>query len=176
MMQKDMLYDYQSYLPIPYALDEGSIEASMIVASKLVSKQAFKGLQKAGVVSCDGIVDTTKINKNFMHDVAVLASYHQKQVIDMLFWWEEETMRLKKLLGERKELESLIVCSSAEAMPTYAKLLDRVRKKIDARPSQRDHLMEIDEDDLMARAMSGGMMELQHARPPPDELPPAYSR
>lgn len=172
-IQKDLFYDYQSYRPVPYALDAGSIEAAMIVNRKAVSKQALKGLQKAGVVSLGGEVDTTKIDRHFRNHLAVLTSSRHKQVIDLLFWWEEETMRLKKLLSERVELEALLAESSAEAMPTYRQLLDRVNAKIKAKPSERKSVIENDEDELIVRVRSG-CLAAPHTSARHTEVLPAY--
>jgi len=186
-IQKDMFYHYQALQPVPFAMDERCLEAAQIVARVSHSKKAFKGLQKAGIISPQGILDTTRIDKKFTHHLASLPQQRQRQTVDLLFWWEEETNRLRKLLSERLELESMIAEASAEALPTYRLLRERVNGKIKAQPSQRNQVIEDDEDELMVRARAGSMADvsalLQHGARQQrralagydDELP-AYSR
>jgi hypothetical protein len=177
-----MLYDYQRYKTVPYLLDTGSIEAALIVSKTSASKDVYKGLVKAGVVSPQGVIDTTRIDRHFLNHLAILRASQQRQVIVTLFWWEEETLRLRKLLDERRELEILTAEASAEAMPEYRKLLQRVNGKILARPSERERIVEEDADDLMVRFMSGMLFapgtdarSRTNGMSPDDELP-GYSR
>jgi hypothetical protein len=178
-----MLYDYQRYKTIPYLVDEGFIKAAMIVSRTAASRDAYKGLLKAGVVTPEGVVDTTRIDRHFRNHVAILHATQQRQVIVALFWWEEETQRLRKLLAERRELETLTAESSAEALPQYRRLLERVNAKIMARPSERLQAVEEDADELMVRFMDGTLFAppaagsyAQARRTLHDEELPGYSR
>jgi hypothetical protein len=112
-----------------------------------------------------------------------LHATQQRQVIVALFWWEEETQRLRKLLAERRELETLTAESSAEALPQYRRLLERVNAKIMARPSERLQAVEEDADELMVRFMDGTLFAppaagsyAQARRTLHDEELPGYSR
>jgi hypothetical protein len=170
-----MLYDYQRYKTIPYLIDEGFVKAALIVNRTAASRDAFKGLLKAGVVTPEGNIDTTKIDRHFRNHVATLHATQQRQVIVALFWWEEETQRLRKLLAERRELEILTAEATAEAMPEYGKLLERVNGKIMARPSERVREVEEDGDELMVR-FGEGRLFAQARRVVGDEELPGYSR
>jgi hypothetical protein len=171
-----MLYDYQRYKIIPYLIDEGFVKAALIVNRTAASRDAFKGLLKAGVVTPEGNIDTTRIDRHFRNHVATLHATQQRQVIVALFWWEEETQRLRKLLAERRELETLTAEATAEAMPEYCKLLERVNAKIMARPSERVREVEEDGDELMVRFEEGRLFAQQARRVMGDEELPGYSR
>lgn len=70
----------------------------------------------------------------------------QKQVVDLVFWWDEEGRRLGKLLGEKEELVVLRDGAEGQERERVQLLLDRVVGKINTRPSQRDEVLEGDGD------------------------------
>ena len=154
MPQKDMFFSHHINQSDPCALCPTSLWASAIIDHKTVSGDIFKKLQKIGVVSQQGIVDTTKIDAKFTHHLAKIPAYQQKQVIDLLFWWEEECGRFRKLQGEEAELTALIR-DYANDRDVYSRMLNRVRNKKKTVPSQRNEAVERDEDEEMVRFRSG---------------------
>lgn len=91
----------------------------------------------------------------------------QKQVIDLVFWWDEEGRRLGKLMGEKEELIGLRDGVEGQERERMQMLLDRVQKKIGTRPSQRDEVLEGNGD--LQGTNSSGLVGGEH------ELP-AYER
>lgn len=163
--RRDMCYMHQIASTDPYALDERSFYVGGIVDSESVSKRVYIKLRKIEVLKGDGSVDTFKIGPRFPHQLALLNMNRQRDLVGMLFWWEEECMRLRKLEAEEKELDELISEAevkaaegeeySLERQETKSTLdqlkfaRERVRMKRRQRPSQRDPDVEADKDDIL---------------------------
>ena len=102
---KDLLYAHQmasSNDNSPFALDERSLFVGGACESESVSLKIFQKLQKVGVLNAQNCVDTKYIDgKKFPHQVAVLSVFRQRELINLLFWWEEELMRWRLLDGRR---------------------------------------------------------------------------
>ncbi|KIW84876.1 hypothetical protein Z517_00264 [Fonsecaea pedrosoi CBS 271.37] len=163
--RRDMCYMHQIASANPYVLDERSFYVAGVVDSESVSKKVYAKLKKNEILMEDGLVDTHRIGPKFPHQLALLNIYRQKELVGMLFWWEEECQRLRKLDGEEKELDGLISESEVKLTTTdedgaerqaVKQTLDqlkfareRVRMKRRQRPSQRDPDVEADKDDIM---------------------------
>ncbi|KAL6252936.1 hypothetical protein RBB50_000655 [Rhinocladiella similis] len=169
--RRDMCYMHQIASLDPYALDERSFYVSGVVDSESVSRKVYKALKKYTILGTDGVVDTYKIGPRFPHQLAMLNIPRQKELIGMLFWWEEECQRLRKLNAEEKELDDLITDAEAKVavgmeeedgserreVDHGAKLAldqlrfarERVRMKKRQRPSQRRVDVEEDKDDIV---------------------------
>ena len=106
--RRDMFYMHQITSSNPYALDERSLYVAGIADSESVSKKVHRSLQKHEILAADGAVDTYKIGPRFTHQVARLDVHRQRDLVGMLFWWEEECQRLRKLDAEETELDGLI--------------------------------------------------------------------
>ncbi len=163
--RRDMCYMHQIASQDPYALDERSFYVGGIVDSESVSKRVHAKLKKVEVLRDDGSVDTYKVGPRFPHQLALLNMNRQRDLVGMLFWWEEECMRLRKLEAEENELDELI--SEAELKVTEGEedsaerqevkgtldqlkfARERVRMKRRQRPSQRDPDVEADKDDIL---------------------------
>ncbi|KAK4506387.1 hypothetical protein PRZ48_000117 [Zasmidium cellare] len=168
--QKDTFYTYQLSLPTgPYGFDKESLWASTIIQHKHLSSNVFHTLQHIGVLDKErgNVVDTSKIGPKFTHQLAEIPARQQKRVVDLLFWWEEECQRLRKLHDEQTELEGLLRTEQGEERRiVLGKLLERVKGKVRARPSERVERVERDEDELVLGLRGvGGEGDL-----------PAYSR
>lgn len=144
-----------------------------------------------------------KIGPKFIHQVAVLDQRRQKQLVNLLFWWEEECQRLRKLRGEEsdlcasiKEIERGPVEGEVDTLPNddqeRRQLLDhlrfereKVRMRIRQRPSERRADVEAGTDDL-SRHVHGRTLSVpdmhEHQVPltlsrtvdPASMKPPAY--
>ncbi|OCT49730.1 hypothetical protein CLCR_07511 [Cladophialophora carrionii] len=172
--RRDMCYMHQIASADPYALDERSFYVAGVVDSESVSKRVHAKLKKHEILREDGSVDTFKVGPRFPHQLALLNLNRQKDLVGMLFWWEEECQRLRKLQAEEEELDSLIEGaegkvaaaamavgneddtpperSSAHLKGTVDQLKfarERVRMKRRQRPSQRDPDVEADKDDIL---------------------------
>lgn len=179
---KDMLYAHQisaTHPDAPYALDERSLFVGGICDKESIASKVFYKLTKAGILNEQGCVDTRKIDgKKFAHQIAVLSVPRQRELVNLLFWWEEECMRLRKLIDEEKDLKENIKAIEKQGSGEdgeedendahgYAikddverrQLLDRLRfereklrMRIRQRPSERREDVESGTDALYAEA------------------------
>jgi hypothetical protein len=158
----DMCYIHQVASSDPFAFDERTFYVAGVTDTEGMSKKVFKALRKHEILRQDNTVNTFKIGPNFAHQLAVINMVRQRELVNMLFWWEEECQRLKKLLDEESELNTLVQESEKQATTdeydvTTRETLDqlkfareRIRMKKRQRPSQRQPDIENDSDDLMA--------------------------
>ncbi|KIW88523.1 uncharacterized protein Z519_11092 [Cladophialophora bantiana CBS 173.52] len=163
--RRDMCYMHQIASANPYTLDERSFYVAGVVDAESVSRKVYAKLKKNEILKEDGLVDTHKIGPKFPHQLALLNIYRQKDLVGMLFWWEEECQRLRKLDAEEMDLDALISESEIKLTKTeedsaeqqcVKETLDqlkfareRVRMKRRQRPSQRDPEVEADRDDII---------------------------
>ena len=104
-----------------------------------------KALIKNGVLSKDSErVDTTKIGKKFVSQLYMTTSHAQKKLIHLLFFWEEEIMRWKVLLGEKGELKAIIQMEKdiGGNVGTYEKKMTEIDMLLRPKPSIRNQAMQ----------------------------------
>lgn len=162
--RRDMCYMHQIASQDPYALDQHSFYVAGIVDSESVSKRVHKALKKYEILREDGTVDTLKVGPRFTHQLALLNIPRQRELISMLFWWEEECQRLRKLDAEENDLDALIAGSEEKlakvpedgdthepklVLDQFKFARERVRMKKRQRPSQRQPDVEADRDDIV---------------------------
>ncbi|USW58706.1 hypothetical protein Slin15195_G120250 [Septoria linicola] len=137
-----MFFSHHINSPNPYALCPTSLWSSAIIDHKTVSANTLP-----------------RLTEKFIHNLAIIPAKQQKQVIDLLFWWEEECSRLRKLNDEEAELTGLVMDSTmpSEQRDMYRQLLLRVRNKKAATPSEREEKLERNEDEMMLRFRAGNM-------------------
>lgn len=177
--RRDMLYMHQINTAEPELLDENAFYVSGVCDRERQSQRIYSALLKNGVLTTpDGLVNTHKIGPKFIHQLAFIPQQAQRNLINVLFWWEEETQRWKKLSEEENELTGMISEAELEAKGTSeGETLDqlkfareRVRMKKRQRPSQRNMAIETDTDATVAKAFN--IRRKSDARP--GEMPPAY--
>lgn len=158
--------------------------------SERMSKRAYKACQKYGMIKEDGRVDTTQIGPKFIHQMSFVDVYRQREIVNLLFWWQEECQRYAKLVDEDKELSDLIVeaekhvaedtsdAGRKEALDQAKFAREWVRMKIRQGPSQRRAHTEANTLDAMERArrtMSAPVLSqpggISRGK---EELPPSY--
>lgn len=175
---RDMLYAHSlasKHANAPCALDERSLFVGGICESESISVRVFHKLAKAGVIDNNDCVDTRRIEgKKFAHQIAILSVARQRQLINLLFWWEEECVRLRKLISEESDLSKNIIAlekgeSLAEDIP--AEILnddqerqqliehlkferEKLRMRIRQKPSERREDVESGTDALYAQAQT----------------------
>jgi len=138
LIQKDLLFARQMTYADPTRLASDAFNAAGIVDTGYLSNRVFKKLQACGVLNAqDGTIHTENIDRHFAHHLAIISAYRQKQVVLLLFWWQEECQRLVKLFAERQELKDLVAASEGQAKDLYAQHLDAVEQRIAANPSER---------------------------------------
>jgi len=138
LIQKDLLFARQMASADPTRLAADCFNAAGIVDTGYMSSRVFKKLQAYGVINAqDGTIHTENIDRYFAHHLAIISAYRQKQVVLLLFWWQEECQRLVKLSAERQELKGLMAVSEGQAKDLYAQHLDAVERQIAANPSER---------------------------------------
>lgn len=164
LSHQDSLYLYQLQFPSPQLLTSESLTVAQIVGDASTARKIFTQLQKIGLLSQDGEVQTSAFDKpgfgkECVSALGMIPVSRQKQVVDLVFWWDEEGRRLEKLLGEKEELVVLLRDGMAEGGQQERErvqgLLDRVVGKINTRPSQRDEVLERD-GDLQGASSSAG--------------------
>ena len=158
----DMSYVHQLASANPFALDERTFYVAGVTDTEGMSKKVFKALKKHEILREDNTVDTYRIGPKFAHQLAVINMAHQRDLVNMLYWWEEECHRLKKLLGELEDLNKMIDetekqvaandedVSKKEMLDQVKFARERVRMKVRQRPSQRQPDVENDADDILA--------------------------
>jgi hypothetical protein len=159
--RRDMLYAHQLSSQNFYALDERSFSVAGVVDSERMSKRSRKALLKYGVLKEDGTLDTSQIGPKFIHQMAFIDVYRQRELINLLFWWQEECQRYAKLVGEDKELSDLIKeaeqytaedtddVARKEALDQVKFAREWVRMKIRQGPSERRAHTELNTVDAM---------------------------
>jgi uncharacterized protein YdcH (DUF465 family) len=176
---RDMLYMHQINTPQPEVLDENAFFVVGVCDRKRQSQRIHSALLKNGVLTTpEGLVNTYKIGPKFIHQLAFIAQASQRNLINVLFWWEEETQRFRKLVEEEKELDTMISelearpeeTADREALDRLKFARERVRMKKRQRPSQRNPAIEADTDATVATAFN--IRRTSDARP--GEMPPAY--
>jgi hypothetical protein len=161
-LRRDMCYSHQLASTDPFSLDERTFYVAGITDNENMSKKVFKALRKHGILREDNTIDTFKIGARFTHQIAIINIVRQRELINMLFWWEEECQRLKKLINEEGDLDQMIEDCEKDVDEdkddlTRKEMLDqlkfareRVRMKKRQRPSQRREDVENDSDDIVA--------------------------
>ncbi|ETN45368.1 uncharacterized protein HMPREF1541_09199 [Cyphellophora europaea CBS 101466] len=196
--RRDMTYMHQLASANPHALDEHTFYVAGVTDNEASSRKVFRALRKHGVLRAedDATVDTTHIGRGFVNQVACISVARQRELVNMLFWWEEECQRLTKLEAEEAELTGLIDAvvvggedddtgrrQEQERLDQLKFARERVRMKRRQRPSQRMDEVENDEDDLLAafqgpgrsrsapEIRAGGLSEMPQRE---QERPPEY--
>jgi hypothetical protein len=191
-LRRDMLYAHQLCSKNFCALDERSFSVAGVVDSERMSKRACKALQKHGMLQPDGRVDTTQIGPKFLHQMSFMDAYRQRELVNLLFWWQEECQRYAKLVDEDKELTDMIAEAerhAAEDADDMARkeVVDQVkfarewvRMKIRQGPSQRRPDTEANTVDAMEIARQRSLSapvpsQASSAVNAKGELPPSYN-
>jgi len=188
--RRDMLYAHQLASPSFYVLDERSLLVAGVVDSQRLSKRAFLTMQKHGIITAEGKLDTEKVGPKFIHQFSFIDVYRQKELVNMLFWWQEECQRYGKLVDEDRELEVLVKeaeervredgddVQMKEGLDQVRFAREWVRMKIRQGPSQRRVQTEESGADAMEtarRTMSAPLLgQLGAAAKGRDEALPSY--
>lgn len=187
---RDMLYAHQisaTHSGAPFALDKRSLFIGGICDHEGTSNNVFHKLGRAGVLDEQGCVCTSKIEgKKFPHQVTVLSLPRQRDLLGLLFWWEEECLRLHKLIDEENALGQYITRlsggnSSENEEGSFldseerAQLLDnlkfereKLRMRMRQKPSQRRTDIESGTDQLLAETNA---VSMRHSRSQSMPLP-----
>lgn len=170
---RETLYSHQISLlarsqpNAPYALEPRSIFVSGICDTETNARKVFVRLTDARILD-NGLVRTSSIDgKRFAHQIKCLTVSRQRDLVELLFWWEEECMRLRKLLDGEQELGNLIkqietgnTWGDPEAYDDERRLdleklkfeRERLRMRVRQRPSERREDIEADQDKLFEKA------------------------
>jgi hypothetical protein len=196
--RRDLIYSYQLSTSSPLTLGPNIFYVAGCTDSERRSAQIHRALTKNGVLSETGMVNTTAIGPKFIHQLAFIDQMSQKNLINVLFFWEEEVQRLNKLSAEEMELTGLIdEAEKAQSQPEPGEpemhtmntqsldqmkfARERVRMKQRQRPTQRRGDLEADqdttvEDAFRARGEAPGYASAVQAPAAGlgQELPPSY--
>jgi hypothetical protein len=119
--EQDILFVYQtsgSLKPGKSHLDleAASFRCGGVTESENVSRRIYNTLLKLGIIFPTSApnapnpygIDTNRITTEFTHKLAFLGVPSQRKVIGLLFFWEQEAVRLHLLEQEEAGLEELI--------------------------------------------------------------------
>lgn len=138
--EQDMLFLHQLEQPDPLILSPLSFQACAITSSPKTSTSIHRALLKNGILSAESsTVNTSKITRNFAHELSIITSHAQKKLVNMLFFWEEELQRWKVLIAEQQELRVVIAAEKETGgqIGSYEKRLIEVEGLLRVRPSLR---------------------------------------
>lgn len=159
---RDMVFHHQLY-----GANFESLEPDTLLAAKVVGKplclcplviapdettetkqyanSCFKSCQKLGIIREDGKPDTTKIGSDLVNKIAIISTPKCRELVNLLFFWEEESTRWRLLCNEERELERTVQdgdTSEDERIHLYEALkIVAARKRI--LPSLRDESGEL---------------------------------
>ena len=72
------------------------------------ANSVFKSCQKAHVITAEGLPDTSHIDSSLVSKIAIISVPKTRELVNMLFFWEEEVTRLRLLDDEIREIEGVI--------------------------------------------------------------------
>lgn len=119
---REMLYSHQittyalsfsnpspSNAHAPYALTPRSLFVSGVIDTETSATRIHGRLVQCKVLDEYGQVQTVNLDgKKFAAQVRSLTISRARELADLLFWWEEECMRLRNLIASEKELSLTI--------------------------------------------------------------------
>ncbi|KAK6434558.1 hypothetical protein LTR95_009257 [Oleoguttula sp. CCFEE 5521] len=166
-VERDLLVSYQLTQARPAYLAPDAFVAARVVSKADVSERLHEALTKAGMLltapppgasvasSGDAItVDTSRFDRHFVKEVPFLPAFALRRTVSLLFFWEEECMRMRSLEREEEELKQLRSQNSADMHAELDMRLEAVRMKRAMLPSQRQHetshLSHVDHEELPA--------------------------
>lgn len=145
-LQADLLVSLQLRQANPKALSTSAFSVAQIVATEANSAKIHAALIKSGILfshnddEMGNTVDTSKITRNFAHELAFVSVAAQKRIVALLFFWEDECERRRGLEREEAFLNEALTQSSTEDTATTAELQvlsNSVRLRMNQLPSQR---------------------------------------
>jgi hypothetical protein len=101
---------------------------NIALETKHYAHSIFGSLTKLGVVDAStGRPDTTKIDKNFVSKISIISVPKQRELADLLFWWEEELTRWRLLDEEQAEIEGVTSAAGEGSLQDEAELQERMQ-------------------------------------------------
>ena len=92
------------------------------------ARSVFHTCTKVGVIdAATGQPDTTKIDKSLVSKIAIIPVPKQRELVNMLFWWEEELTRWRLLDEEEAEIVRSIGARDNGAQDGEAELQERLQ-------------------------------------------------
>lgn len=115
-------------------LDEESLLRSEIATHKILAHKILKSAHHVGMIDPEtGRPDTSKITRNMVNDMPVVGGISkQRELVMLLFFWEEEVRRWDVLEGEEREIEARLGdCGQGESVGLDEALkVARARKRV----------------------------------------------
>ncbi|OQO03157.1 hypothetical protein B0A48_11412 [Cryoendolithus antarcticus] len=150
--RRDLLVSHQLTQARPAYLAPDAFVAARVVTKADVSERLHEALTKAGLLLpapppgvagpslSDAItVDTSKFDRHFVKETPFLPAFALRRTVSLLFFWEEECMRMRALEREEEELKQLRSQAGTDMHDELDMRLEAVRMKQAMLPSQRQH-------------------------------------
>jgi hypothetical protein len=150
--QMDNIIKYQLTLAHPWYLDPETIYIAGIVDERSIAAQVHRQLVKNHFVleapktkdppdsaaATPMTVDTFKIDKHFQNKVPTISIHAARKLVALLFFWEEEVNRWRKLDQEEAEVRALLETATEQhAVEDLNVALESVLMRKKMLPSQR---------------------------------------
>ena len=108
---------------------------TLYIETHQYAHSVFNSCTKAQVIGSAGLPDTSHINAALVSKIAIISVPKQRELVNMLFFWEEEVTRLKLLDQEETNIRQAIDGQGENEDLSMA--LQVVRRKRGMLPSMR---------------------------------------
>lgn len=102
-----LLFKRQSTVPVFYTSTATPLTPCFAETSHYASS-VFRSLTTHSVIDAQGHPDTAKIDRTLVSKIAIISVPKCRELVNMLFWWEEELTRWRLLDEAAREIEGAI--------------------------------------------------------------------
>jgi hypothetical protein len=107
--QKDNVFSFQLASPDFVRLTEDTLLICEICSDLHNAKIAIEASHKLGIIDpVTGRPDTSKIDSNMLASMPAISVRKQRQIVCLLFFWEEEVIRWELLIDQKREIKERI--------------------------------------------------------------------
>ena len=104
---KDHIFSWQLDATDFSRIDQDTILRAGISPKKTYAAKIFSASQKLGIIDpVNGRPDTSKIDRNLVKAMPNISVQKQRELVMLLFFWEEETTRWRLLESEEAEIKA----------------------------------------------------------------------
>ena len=90
------------------------------------ASSVFRSLTTHSIIDPQGHPDTTRIDRTLVSKIAIISVPKCRELVNMLFWWEEELTRWRLLDEEVREIEGVIDEGEGRGLEERAGLEERL--------------------------------------------------
>lgn len=138
---KDIVFEWQLGSKDFTRLDESTLLRAEICSSPSHAKRVLRAACKAGIIDpITGRPDTKNVGSGMVKALAILSMPKQRELVMLLFFWEEEIVRWEAFTTEEREFETrLLEVGMADGVRNELEcMLGAARAKKRVAPSKRE--------------------------------------